>query len=118
MYGTVKLLTADGYKDVPMLANGATSFRHRQVFHEDLMSILTKVAQHPEDESLVDSDLVSRMAYIMASAADGEKDMNKLSVEDYITWLEQFEAASFTLAAEAIGGLYWANQAATSKGKN
>lgn len=118
MYGKVKLLTTKGYKEVPMLANAATSFRHRQVFHEDLMSILTKVSQHPEDDTIVDSDLVSRMAYIMASAADEKKDMNTLSVDDYMAWLEDYEAISFTLAAEAIGGIYWANQAATSKGKN
>lgn len=117
MFGKVKLQTVDGPKDIPMLANGTTSMRHRQVFHEDLMTILNKLLNNPTDDSIVDSDLSSRMAYIMASAADPEKDMNTLSQDDYMEWLEQFEAYAFAVAASDIGAIYWANQSATSKGK-
>ena len=89
-----------GNKIVPMLANGATPIRYRMTFRKDLIS---------EFENIQKGDGVStsiaELAYIMAMAAEAQnekKPMATLNVEDYIVWLEQFEALDITMAAEKI----------------
>lgn len=94
-----------GGKDVPMLANAATPIRYRQLFHRNVMTFFSGKG---EEEDAV--DFVGELAYIMASSAAG-KDMNTLSYDGYIEWLEQFEALAFADSAtvEAIVNLYRAN---------
>lgn len=130
MYKAVKLLTVHGEKAVPMLANARTKVIFRQVFHADLDTELDKlsvaVGRIESDpmaavECDADLDLSGKLAYIMSAAADkadGKLDsLSSLSLDGYMDWLEQFEAIAFTLAAQKIGEVYFANQKTASTGK-
>ncbi len=117
MFKEVKLLTTAGEKTFPMLANGATAIRYRQVFHEDLMAGIAKFAHLQDMPEVVDWELPAKMGYIMAGAADKEQDMNALSFDGFMGWLEQFEGDSLWKAQDEIMDIYLVNQAAASKGK-
>ena len=85
MYGTVKL----GEKEVPMLANAATPIRYRQVFGKNLLRYF--LGEESQDEVAA---MTGELAYIMAKSGEGA-DMNRLSLDDYATWLEGFDAMAF-----------------------
>lgn len=78
-----------GDKQVPMLANAATPIRFRQVFGKNLLKYF--IGNESQEETAA---MAGELAYIMAKAGEGA-DMNKLSIEDYIVWLEQFDAMAF-----------------------
>ena len=104
-----------GSKTVPMLANGATPIRYRMTFRKDLISEFENVQK---GEGV--STSISELAYIMAKAAEAQneqKPMAILNVEDYIVWLEQFEALDITMAAEEIVSLYMGNEETLSEAK-
>ena len=109
MYGTVKL----GEKDVPMMANAATPIRYKQVFGKNLLKYFMGEAS-PEDMAAMVSDL----AYIMTKAAAGA-DMNKLNIDEYIDWLDEFGAMDFVEQenVEAIMAIYKGNDRVASKAK-
>ena len=93
---------------VPMIANGATPLRYRHLFGKDLIAEF----QDAEDNAAKVADCIPELAFIMAKAAeakDGTADLNKLSQEDFITWLEQFSPMGLALAAEYIVDLYMGN---------
>ena len=85
MYKEIKV----GDKLVPMLANAATPIRFRQVFGKNLLKYF--IGQESNEEIAA---MTGELAYIMAKAGEGA-DMNKISIDDYITWLEQFDAMAF-----------------------
>lgn len=116
MYKEVKLLTTDGEKSFPMMANGATAVRYRQVFHTDLMAGIAKYSNLQDAPEKVDWDLPAKLGYIMASAASG-KDMNKLSVDSWLEWIEQFEGDTLWTAQGEITEIYLVNQTGASEGK-
>lgn len=116
MYKEVKLLTTDGEKSFPMLANGATAIRYRQVFHTDLMAGIAKYSHLQDAPETVDWDLPAKLGYVMAAAADGQ-DMNKLSVDGWLEWIEQFEGDTLWSAQDEITDIYLVNQMVASKGK-
>ncbi len=107
MYRTVKI----GEKDINLLANGATPIRYRMVFGRDILSELQKADQ---DGGLLASS-IAELAFIMAMSADDSVDMNKLNVEKYVEWLEQFEAFDITMASEDIIDVYMGNTKTTSE---
>lgn len=116
MYKDVKLLTTDGEKTFPMLANGATAIRYRQVFHADLMLGIAQFANLQNAPETVDWELPAKLGYIMASAAAG-RDLNTLSVDGWLEWIEQFEGDTLWNAQAQITDIYLVNQAVASKGK-
>ena len=95
-----KKLTIDG-TEVEFVANAATPFRYKQVFHKDLFAILGN-EQKAETEGV---EAVTELAYIMAKQAE-KADMGKLNYEDFISWLEQFSGMAFVEAAEDILSVY------------
>ena len=102
-----------GGKTIEVLANAATPIRYKQVFHRNLMGFfLGKVSD--EDNA----EMVQELAYIMARAAE-RADMGKLSYEDYIAWLEGFDALAFSNqeTASALIDIYQGNQIADSEVK-
>ena len=104
-----------GSKTVPMLANGATPIRYRMTFRKDLISEFENIQK---GEGV--STSISELAYIMAKAAESQNDkkpMAILNIEDYIEWLEQFEALDITMAAEEIVSLYMGNEEQLSEAK-
>ncbi len=116
MYKEIELLTTEGPKAFPMLANGATAIRYRQVFHSDLMYGIAAFSKMDSAPEKVDFELPSKLGFIMNSAASG-KDMNKLSEDGYVEWLEQFEGDTLWNANGPITDIYLVNQTTASKGK-
>jgi hypothetical protein len=95
-----KKVTIDG-KEVELAANAATPFRFKQVFQKDLLQILGN-EKKAEEEGV---EAVTQLAYIMAKQAEGV-DMNKLTFDEFIAWLEGFSAMAFIEAAEDIVNAY------------
>ena len=116
MYKEIQMLTTEGVKAVPMLANGATAIRYRQVFHRDLMRDMIRYAHMNDDPDHVDWDMPGKLGFILASHAAG-KDMGKLTEEDYIDWVEQFEGDTLWTCGQQIVEIYSANQTQTSTAK-
>lgn len=100
-----------GGKDVPMMSNAATPIRYRQVFRKNLNSFF--LGKMPEEDA---ADLPGELAYIMAQAASGA-DMNKLSYDGYVDWLQGFEALDFASAVTPIINVYQNNLASDSEVK-
>lgn len=108
MYKEIKI----GEKVVPMLSNGATPIRYRQLFHKDLLNSFTSDGNKV---TLVAED-VPELAYILAMSAE-KKDMSTLNMESYIEWLEQFEAMDILMSSEQIYAVYFGNMMTTSEPK-
>lgn len=98
MYGKVKI----GNKEVEMLANAATPYRFQQIFHEDFIK---KVTGKEDSEP---ADFFTKIGFTMAMQAM-KKDMSKISIADFYTWLEGFEPADVFTAVDAIANLYNGN---------
>ena len=111
MYGEVKLMDPKSEEmTVPMLANAATPIRFKSLFHSDLLSgILTT-------DGSFDVDVVSKLAFIMAKQA-AKADMNSLSMDHYIEWLEGFDSMAFYTNAQAIFDVYSGSKKNSSKAK-
>ena len=103
-----KKLTIDG-NEMEFAANAATPFRFKQVFHKDLFSILGN-EQKAESEGV---EAVTQLAYIMAKQAE-KADMNKLSEDEFMIWLEDFSGMAFVSAAEDILNIYMDSTVGTS----
>lgn len=86
-------ITIDG-KEVELLSNAATPYRFKQVFGKDLIRFFTEAAtskDYADDTETVVT--AQQMAYIMARQADG--DLSKLSEDDFLQWMEQFDPLPF-----------------------
>lgn len=105
MYGMVKI----GDKEVGFLANAATSFRFKNLFRSDLLSIISQ----GDNASVEDYE---RLAYVMAKQAE-KADMNSLTDEDFYTWLEAFDFTDLMNAIPEIVGIYMQNKQTTSDPK-
>ena len=102
-----KSITLEGGKEVKLAANAATPFRFKQLFGTDLLKIFQKSAESEEDRMSL-TDVVSQLAYIMSRQAEGAN-MNDISMDDFFSWLEGFEAMDFVSAGEEIIGTYLAS---------
>ena len=100
MFGKVKI----GAKEVEMLANAATPYRYQQIFHEDYIK---KVTGKEEAEP---ADLFTKLGFVMAMQA-AKKDMSKVSIADFYTWLEGFEPSDVFMAVDEISSIYYGNEA-------
>lgn len=112
----IKLLTVDGVKAIPMMANGGTPFRYRALFHEDLMKAVAKFGRINTDIDSVDFELPAKLAFIMNQTAEG-KDMKSLNIDDFYAWLDFFEGDTFWANQDEISAVYLVNQMTTSNGK-
>lgn len=114
MKGTVSI----GGVDVPMVANAATEYRYRGIFGSDVLTTFFKVYKdlgENLDISNADPELISqvidiagRLGFVMAKAAEGA-DMGRLSIDDFMEWLEQFESTDILTAAVDVFH-FWLNQ--------
>lgn len=100
-------------QEIQLSANAATAIRYQQVFGDNLLSHFT--SNEDAGESAMRAQ---ELAYIMARSAEGA-DMNKLSKDDYIAWLEQFEALDLVNdeTSTEIINIYLANTKTDSKVK-
>lgn len=91
-------------RKLALLSNGATPLFYKQIFNRDLLQYLTEDGSD-EGNMEIASDKIPELAYIMAKQAE-KADMQKLSFEDYMQWLEGFEALDITMNAAAIANVY------------
>lgn len=110
-----------GKQPLELLSNGATPIRYKLTFKNDLMVELNQMNNGKKDEAEV-VDIVSRLAYIMAQQAQsqttGDKSIiTKMSFDNYIEWLENFEAMDFIFASTEVINLYLGQSEGDSKPK-
>lgn len=110
MYGIIKL----GNKDVPMEGNAATPYRYRQIFHEDMLKVVTS----PDllEQGDVIADVSTKLAFVMAKSAE-KADMNQLNIESFYSWLEQFDGMDIMIRGEDIIQLYLGSMNPVSESK-
>lgn len=99
-----KSITLEGGKEIKLAANAATPFRYKQLFNTDLLRIFQQSTQG-EEEQMILADVIPQLAYIMNKQAEGAN-MNDISMDDFYTWLEGFEAMDFVVAGEQIINVY------------
>jgi hypothetical protein len=107
MKGTVTI----GNKEVGMVANAASLYIYKQVFHEDFLQKLR--AAEPE------TDIFQKMGYIMAKQAETDNlaELMKLTEAGFLDWLSQFDAMDVIYATEDISNIYMSQKATTSVAK-
>ena len=85
---------------VPMrfTGNSATTYRYKQVFHNDILKIFMEQGQSMETERILE------LAYIMHLQAEGytNEQYNAETFDDYVAWLEQFSFSEFLTSAPDI----------------
>lgn len=97
-----------GDREIAMTANAATCYRYKQVFKKDLFQIFKSTEQ-------IDISAIQELAYIMKNQADGTVD--KMNFDDYMIWLEEFDALDFAHSSAQIVNVYANQQATSSKAK-
>lgn len=109
MYATIHI----GDKDVGMLANGASSWIYKQVFHEDLLKKFQEMGKE------LDIQLGEKMGFIFAKQAEVEKpsELMKLTFDDFITWVSQFDPMDVVMVSDKIAELYQRQKEGTSSPK-
>ena len=90
-----------GGKELELVANAATPFRFKQVFHKDLFSVLGNEERAAEEGV----ETITQLAYIMTKQAE-KTDMGKLNEDGFIQWLEEFPPMAFVDSAEEILNAY------------
>ena len=96
-----------GDKTVSFLSNGVTPLFYKQLFKKDLLQTLKG-----NGEWDIVGDHIPELAFIMAmQAQEGvtAADMMKLTYENYIEWLSQFEALDITMHGGEITAVYIAD---------
>ena len=94
MYKTIMI----GSKEVNMQSNAATPFRFKNIFGLDLLKIFTNASEENISTQLEAGQM---LAFVMAKQAEGV-DMNKLNVDHFYTWLEDYSSNDMYDALEAI----------------
>lgn len=122
MFAELKLKSAEGReRTVGMLANAAIPIRYRNIFHKDLMSDIAKFMSSDTglnaDSISGVTDMIPQLAYVMAMAAD-KREMNKLNMDTFTEWLEDFSSESFTEVSADILSVYFGTLESKSTPKN
>lgn len=104
-----------GDKTVSFLSNGVTPLIYKQIFNEDLLQALKGNGEW----DLV-GDHIPKMAFVMAmQAKEGvtAADLMKISYDEYIEWLSQFEALDITMHGGEITAAYIADSIPSAQPK-
>lgn len=111
MYGEIKLKDPHGSeKTIPMLANAATPIRFKMLFGTDLLTGII------DKDGNFDVDIVSKLAFLMTKQA-AKIDLNTVSLDSYVEWLEDFDSMAFIDNAQNILNLFIKSKNGTSKAK-
>lgn len=105
-----------GDKTVPMVVNAATPIRFRNLFGKDLLTLIYEGSREGGVDLTVASEVAPELAFIMAKAAE-KTDMNALSEDMYLKWLEDFGPLDFVNATEEIFNFYYGDQETTADSK-
>lgn len=98
-----------GDHEITMTANAATCYRYKQLFKRDLFQLFKSAS---EDMGM---DVVQELAYVMMMQAS--KAVDSMSIDNYMTWLEDFDPLDFAHASGQIVNVYAGQQAMTSTAK-
>ena len=113
MRGTVRI----GERDVDMLANAASPFIYKKIFHKDfLMTVGTNyVDADGKQKTDVDTNAITEMAFVMymQTVKTFKEILNTVTVEDFVAWIFEFEPLDFAMAMAEIMGLYYQQQKTT-----
>lgn len=110
----IKMKQADGkVSDVIFSANAATPIRFKHVFHKDFWKILGGIDEINHGEILEQLDTIGELAFIMHCQGEN-RDMNAITYDDYVAWLETLDGMAILSNAKTILSLYIAqNQSAS-----
>lgn len=113
MRGTVKI----GETDVDMLANAASPFIYKRIFHKDF---LTSIEQKYTDENgkvktEFDMSAITEMAFVMhmQTVKTFKEILDTVTLDDFGEWVSGFEALDFSMAMTDIMNLYYKQQTTT-----
>ena len=106
MFKTIRI----GDKDVGMLANAASPYIFKQVFHEDLLK------KFAEMETDLDQSIGEKLGFVFAKQAETDdiSALMKLNMDNFLTWLYGFDPLDVYMASEEIVGLYQEQKGSTS----
>lgn len=96
-----------GEKKIPMRATAGTAYRYERIFGEKLINAIIECSKDPENAENVET--CQKLAYVLQASAARE-DMNALSFDKYIDWLDNFDTIDLVSALPEILGLYIANR--------
>lgn len=99
---------------VDMLANAATPYLFRRVFHLDILRFFAKSASDDMDDATA-TEMITRLGYVMARQADGVIDA--AGEDDMIDWLAQFAPNDISDALADVMALYNRQSVTTSTSK-
>lgn len=108
MQKTVKI----GETEVMMRSSAATAIRYRNIFHEDIMQELMGFDPGKMDAAVIEK--IQKLGYIMARSAE-RADMTRLTEDDYMVWLDNFETIDLAQASKEILMLYLGNKLSSSE---
>ena len=114
MYKEIELETQEGKKTFPFLATGTTAYRYKQCFHQDLMIALNNMEDTADDQA--DMTVGDKLAFIMNAQAE-KRDMNKLNVDAFLEWADQFDGAALFLHMKEFVSMYLGSRQTTSTPK-
>ena len=101
-----------GEIDVMMRSSAATAIRYRNTFHEDIMQTLMNMDPEKMDAAVIEK--IQKLGYVMARSAE-RADMTRLTEDDYMAWLDQFETIDIAQASKDILMLYLGNKLSSSE---
>ena len=106
MRGTITF----GDKPTELVANGATPVLYKRVFRRDFLNSANKAD---------DMDIYVELAFIMAKQAEKPLSelINSLKYEDYLEWVQDFEAMDIITKVTDIFSLYQGQAVQTSVSK-
>lgn len=109
MYKEITLKRSNGEEKVyKFLSSGATAYRYRQVFHEDLMLQLKHMSvfeSGKSDDNNADSTVLDKLAFIMNAQAEG-KNIKTLNFDSFVDWAEELESGELLRVLGEILNLY------------
>ena len=123
MFKSIKV----GKHEIDFLANGATPYIYKDVFHEDLYNGMNVNGEKTKSKDQEEADraginlvdIGTKLAYVLNSQAE-KRSVSKLGKDDFYKWLEKFEATDLsddeTLAE--IFNVLNSDMATTSEVKN
>lgn len=111
MYKEIELDTQEGVKKFSFLATGTTAYRYKQCFHQDLMIALNNMEDTSDERA--DMTVGDKLAFIMNAQAE-KKDMNKLNVDSFLDWADQFDGAELFLHMRDFVSMYLSSRQTTS----
>ena len=98
-----------GDHEITLTANAATCYRYKQLFKRDLFQLFKSAS---EDMGM---DVVQELAYVMMMQAS--KAVDSMSIDNYMTWLEDFDPLDFAHSSGQIVNVYAGQPATTSTAK-